>query len=335
MGRTEVNAVAAAICTRRVVANGLSFTVDEAGAGDRVALCLHGFPESRFSWRNQLPVLAAAGWRAVAPDLRGYGDSDRLSGRSPYRLDHLVADAAALFDACGARERLLVGHDWGAMIAWSFAIAQARPLDGLVVMNVPHPSIFRHALRHSGRQRARSWYIAAFQLPWLPEKVLTANRAWGVGQAIRGMAMDRGAFPPEVLDVYRRNACKPGAMTAMINYYRANAAAFSKAAPVSTIETPALMIWGEQDKALGLELTEDYAPLVADFTLARLPGVSHWVQQEAPQAVNASLLRWMGSRGLLDAPPVGGCRGAAEGDRQARPGGAAPPTGGMGVAQRY
>ncbi len=287
------------ITTRRLQANGLGFTVDEAGEGDAVALCLHGFPESRFSWRHQLPALAGAGWWAVAPDLRGYGDSDKPRGRAAYHLDHLVADVAALFDALGARKRLLIGHDWGAMVAWSYALGRGLPLDGLVVMNVPHPSVFRHALRHSWAQRRRSWYMGAFQLPWLPEAILGAGHAWGVGQAIRGMAVDRSAFPPDVLDVYRRNALKPGAMTAMINYYRANMAGLGDGGePTPVIETPTLMIWGEQDKALGLELTQGYGPLVSDFTLERLSGVSHWVQQEAPEQVNARLLGWLKTRGL-------------------------------------
>ncbi len=286
----------AAVTTCRVEANGLSFTVDEAGEGDAIALCLHGFPESRFSWRHQMPALVEAGWKAVAPDLRGYGDSDRPLGRAAYHLDHLVADAAALFDVYGARQRLLVGHDWGAMIAWTFALRQARPLDGLIVMNVPHPAIFKQVLQRSWAQRRRSWYMAAFQLPWLPEAVLTAGRAWGVGQAIRGMAVDKTAFPPQVLDVYRANGLKPGAMTAMVNYYRANMAGLG--AETALIQTPTLMIWGEQDTALGLELTDGYGPLVADFTLERLPGVSHWVQQEAPTEVNARLLSWLASRGL-------------------------------------
>ena len=289
-----------ALATRRVQANGLSFTVDEAGEGDAVALCLHGFPESRFSWRHQLPALAAAGWRAVAPDLRGYGDSDRPREREAYRLEHLVDDAAALFDALGARRRLLVGHDWGAMIAWTFALRQAAPLDGLVIMNVPHPAVFAHAMRHSWAQRRRSWYMAAFQLPWLPEAVMTAGRARAVEQAFLGMAADKSAFPPQVLDVYRDNALKPGAMKAMIDYYRANAVRSGRR-DWPRIEVPTLMVWGEADTALGLELTEGYGPLVSNFTLERLPGVSHWVQQEAPDAVNARLARWLGARGL--APP--------------------------------
>lgn len=291
-----------AVSTRRIEANGQSFMVDEAGAGDAVALCLHGFPECRFSWRFQLPALAAAGWRAVAPDLRGYGDSSQPEGRDAYRMEHLVADAAALFDALGARRRLLIGHDWGALIAWSVAMQRTRPLDGLVVMNVPHPAVFRCVLRRSWAQRGRSWYVGFFQLPWLPEALLTAGRARAVARAFSRMAIDKSAFPPEVLDRYRQNALRPGAMTAMLNYYRANFAGLSNnAAPSPMIEVPTLMIWGEADTALGLELTEGYGPYVADFTLERLPGVSHWVQQEAPDAVNARLLAWLGRRGLAGA----------------------------------
>ncbi len=291
----------AAVSTRRIQANGQVFAVDEAGEGDAVALCLHGFPECRYSWRFQLPALAAAGWRAVAPDLRGYGDTSRPEGRDAYRMTHLVADVAALFDACGARRRLLVGHDWGALIAWSFAMQRTRPLDGLVVMNVPHPAVFRRVLRHSWAQRGRSWYVGFFQLPWLPEALLTAGRARAVARAFSGMAVNKSAFPPDVLDRYRRNALLPGAMTAMINYYRANLAGLSDAAPSPMIEVPTLMIWGEADTALGLELTEGYAPYVADFTLERLPGVSHWVQQEAPEAVNARLLAWLDRHGRTGA----------------------------------
>ena len=298
--------MSAVISSRRIEANGQSFVVDEAGEGDAVALCLHGFPECRFSWRFQLPVLAAAGWRAVAPDLRGYGDSSRPEARDAYRIEHLVADAAALFDACGARRRLLVGHDWGAMIAWTFAMQRTRPLDGLVIMNVPHPAVFRHVLRHSWAQRRRSWYVAFFQLPRLPEALLTAGHARAVARAFSGMAVDKSAFPPDVLEHYRRNALLPGAMTAMLNYYRANFTNLSRDAAVAPmIEAPTLMIWGEEDTALGLELTEGYDPYVADFTLERLPGVSHWVQQEAPDAVNARLLAWLGRRGLAGAAGAG------------------------------
>lgn len=287
------------IRTRTVQANGLTFTIDEAGQGDDVALLLHGFPESRYSWRHQLPLLAQMGWRAVAPDLRGYGDSSRPKGRKAYRLEHLVEDTAGLFDAMGARRRLLIAHDWGALVAWVFAIEKRLPLDGLIIMNVPHPAAYARVIRQGPAQWLKSWYVMFFQLPVLPELALTAGGARAVGQAFRGMAVDKSRFPDAVLDHYRSNALQPGAVTAMVNYYRANLGALGHyGRPGPKIEVPTLMVWGEEDTALGVELTEGYEPLVADFTLERLPGVSHWVQQEAPEAVNERMARWLKAKGL-------------------------------------
>ncbi len=287
----------AEVTTRRIVANGLDFTIDECGWGDAVALCLHGFPESRWSWRYQLPVLAAHGWRAVAPDLRGYGDTTHPAGKAAYAIDRLVDDAAALFDALGAKRRLLVAHDWGGAIAWVFAMRQVRSLDGLIVMNLPHPAVFTRTLRTSAAQRRRSWYIAFFQLPVLPELMLGANDARAIGRAFSGMAVDKSAFPPAVTDHYRANALRPGALTAMINYYRANVRTIGRE-PIVPIDVPTLLIWGEADTALGVEMTEGYDGLVDDFTLVRLPGVSHWVQQEAPERVNAAMTAWLSAKRL-------------------------------------
>jgi pimeloyl-ACP methyl ester carboxylesterase len=287
------------ITTRTIEAGGLDFLVDEAGAGEDVALLLHGFPESRFSWRHQLPILADLGWRAVAPDLRGYGGSSRPAGREAYRIDLLVDDAVALFEALGARRRLLIGHDWGAMIAWVFAMRRRLPLEGLVIMNVPHPAVFARVMKTSWRQRLRSWYVAFFQLPVLPEALMTARGARAIANAFVGMAVDKSRFPPAVTDVYRANALIPGAMTAMIDYYRANADLIGRfSGDAEIIDTPTLMIWGEDDAAIGIETTEGYEPYVRDLTLRRLPGVSHWVQQEAPEAVGAILEAWLKERGL-------------------------------------
>ncbi|MFI4935418.1 MAG: alpha/beta fold hydrolase [Caulobacterales bacterium] len=284
-------------------AGGLSFAVDEAGAGDAVAILLHGFPESRFSWRHQLPMLADLGWRAIAPDTRGFGGSSRPSGVAAYKIDALMEDVAGLFDAAGARRRLLIGHDWGGIIAWAFAIAGRLPLDGLVVLNAPHPLVFGRLMRRSWRQRMRSWYMGAFQIPMLPEALLTARGAKAVGDAFTNEARDKARFPPEVTDVFRRNALIPGAATAMINYYRANVFDLARRleAGAQTIAAPTLMIWGEADSFMGVEATEGYEDFVPDFTLKRLPGVSHWVQQEAPEAVNAIIEGWLGKRGLAPA----------------------------------
>jgi pimeloyl-ACP methyl ester carboxylesterase len=283
------------IASRRIKANGQTFAIDVCGEGPDVALCLHGFPESRKSWRHQLPALAAQGWHAVAPDLRGYGDSSRPEGKAAYRIDNLVADAAALFDALGARRRLLIAHDWGAIIAWVFALRQARPLDGLVIMNVPHPRVFRDVLRSSWAQKRKSWYVAFFQLPGLPEALLGARGAQGIGRAFTDSAVNKANFPPDIIAHYRANAGQPGALTAMINYYRANFPGILDE-PVNVIATPTLMIWGEQDVALDITLTRGYGPLVKDFSLVTLPDASHWVQQDAPEAVNAALADWLGRK---------------------------------------
>jgi pimeloyl-ACP methyl ester carboxylesterase len=278
-------------------ANGLRFHVascePEAESG-RLALLLHGFPECWFSWRAQLPLLARLGWRAWAPDLRGYGESDRPPRVADYAIERLLDDVSGLIAGSGARETLLVGHDWGGVIAWYFAMRRPREIARLCVMNLPHPACMERALR--GRQLLRSWYALFFQLPWLPEKLLAAGDYRAIRQAFVGMAVDKSRFPQEVLDVYRDNAARPGALRAMLNYYRAllrGGSRRQRALGYPRIETPTLMIWGEEDRALGLETTYGTEQYVADLVLRTLPGVSHWVQQEAPETVNAMLEAWL------------------------------------------
>ncbi len=284
------------ITTRTVQANGFAFAVDEAGEGDRLALCLHGFPESRFSWRAQMPVLAALGYRVWAPDLRGYGETEpKPQDVDSYRMERLLEDVAALIDAAGAREVMLVAHDWGAAVAWTFAARKVRPLTRLVIMNVPHPAVFAQVLRRSPRQMLRSWYMAFFQIRGLPERMLLANDARAIRRAFSGMAKDKSRFSDAVLDRYARDAQRPGAMTGMINWYRAAARHpdFMRE-PWEKIEIPTLIVWGEADAALGVETLEGTEAYVTDLQIKRLPGVSHWVQQEAPEAVNAILADWIG-----------------------------------------
>ncbi|MAK81659.1 alpha/beta fold hydrolase [Phenylobacterium sp.] len=283
------------ISTRTVEANGFAFAVDEAGDGDRLALCLHGFPESRFSWRAQMPLLAELGYRVWAPDLRGYGETEpKPQDVDSYRMERLLEDVAALIDAAGAREVMLVAHDWGAAVAWTFAARKVRPLTRLIIMNVPHPAVFAQVLRRSPKQMLRSWYMAFFQIPGLPERLLLANDARAIRRAFSGMAKDKSRFPETVLDRYAADAQRPGAMTGMINWYRAAARHpdFMRE-PWAKIEIPTLVIWGEADAALGLETLEGTDAFVPDLQIKRLPGVSHWVQQEAPEVVNALMADWL------------------------------------------
>ncbi|HVP29336.1 MAG TPA: alpha/beta hydrolase [Myxococcota bacterium] len=281
-----------------VHANGLRFHVLAAGAGDRLAICLHGFPELAFSWRHQLPLLAELGYRAWAPDLRGYGKTDRPLGLQAYAIETLLDDVAGLIDASGAKETVLIAHDWGGVIAWYFALRRIRPLSRLVVMNLPHPAVFQRVLESGWRQRLRSWYVLFFQIPWLPEALLGARRAQAIVDVFRNMAIDKSRFPDEVLEVYRRAALEPGALTAMVNYYRAlvrgGGAERQRSLGFPRIDVPVLLVWGEHDSALGKELTIGTEQHVSDFTLRLLPNASHWVQQDAPDEVNAILREWLG-----------------------------------------
>jgi len=283
-----------------VSANGLSFEVFTAGdpTSERLALLLHGFPEHAYAWRHQLPLLARLGYRVWAPNQRGYGRSSKPQGVASYRIEHLLADVAGLIDAAGKRSVTLVAHDWGGLVAWEFAARRVRPLERLVIMNVPHPMRFREELAGNPAQRRRSLYAAFFQLPWLPEWFFRRRGAAAIEQAFRGMAIDKSRFPDDALAVFRENVLQPGAITAMLNWYRAAGRHFgalgaqgSAAYPV--IETPTLLIWGEADVALGKETTFGTERWVKDLTVRYLPRVSHWVQQEAPEAVNEILERWL------------------------------------------
>lgn len=281
------------ITQRFVEANGLRFELAECGSGDRLALMLHGFPELNYSWRHQMPMLAEKGWRVWAPNMRGYGATSRPEGVQAYRIDRLVEDVAALIDASGAKEVLLIAHDWGALVAWNFAIRKIRPLTRLVIMNVPHPKCAEREIRHWYQLR-KSWYIFFFQLPFLPERFMIANGARAVKGAFYNSARDKSRFPRDVLQTYADAALRPGAMTAMLNYYRA----LLRNPDIGRIgdgrvEVPTLMVWGEEDLAIDIRCTDGTEQWVPKLELHRLPGVSHWVQQDAPEKLNAILEAWL------------------------------------------
>jgi pimeloyl-ACP methyl ester carboxylesterase len=294
-----------AIQYETVRANGIDFNVAIAGSGERLALFLHGFPESSFSWRYQMPLLARLGYRAWAPDLRGYGASSRPAGVKAYALEELEGDVAALIEASGATEVVLIGHDWGALIAWYYAMFGRLPISRLIIMNVPHPALAEKGLR-TMRQLAKSWYIFFFQLPKIPEWVLARHGCEAIGRAFRGMAVDKSRFPDEVLRHYQDAAAQPGALTAMLNYYRAliRGLARNRRRGTPHINTPTLMLWGEVDSALGKELTYGTDRYVSRLTLRYLPNVSHWVQQEAPETVNAMIEAWLLGKSVPQAPGV-------------------------------
>ncbi len=263
----------------------------EAGQGPLVLL-LHGFPEFWYEWRHQLPALAAMGFRAVAPDLRGYNLSEKPRGIGSYRIEQLVGDVQGLIRHLGAERAHVVGHDWGGLVAWWLAMLAPERIDRLVIINAPHPDAFRRELM-TPQQMVRSWYAAAFQVPVLPEAAFRANGYGLLEQIFRASSVRPGAYSDQDIRRYQEAAARPGALTAMINYYRA--AARYPSPPTRTIPHPTLLIWGEQDQALSIRLTEGLEPWVPAIRIERIPDVSHWVPAEASDRVNALL------RGFLSA----------------------------------
>lgn len=264
----------------------------EAGAGPLVVL-LHGFPEFWYGWRAQIPALAAAGFRVVAPDMRGYNLSSRPGGVAAYDMHHLTADVRELIHERGAERARLVGHDWGAAVAWATASAHPDLVERLAILNVPHPRRLLQGLR-TGRQLRKSWYLFFFQLPWLPERLVGLNRWQGFRDLFAHDARP-GTFTAVDIERYVEAWSRPGAATAMINYYRA---AFGQSLRRATggvrpVVAPTLVIWGEHDRHLGAELAEPEPRDVPNLDRVERLNASHWVQHDEPETVNRLLIEFL------------------------------------------
>jgi pimeloyl-ACP methyl ester carboxylesterase len=274
--------------------NGIRMHYVTQGEGPLVVL-LHGFPEFWYSWRFQIPALAQQGYRVVAPDLRGYNETEKP--KRGYDIPTLLRDIAGLITALGEKQAIIVGHDWGGVLAWQFAINYPQMTQLLVVLNAPHPGAMQRELRRPGQLR-KSWYIFAFQLPWLPEYMLSRNNANAIGRMLRGAALQKEAFPRSETAKYQQAMSKPGAMTAALNYYRQlfRHGLLRHSGHTRRIDAPTLLIWGEHDIALGIELTHNLDEWVPDLTIRYLADSGHWVQQEQPEKVNRYLLDFLAAR---------------------------------------
>lgn len=259
--------------------------------GELVVL-LHGFPDFWYGWRKQLPALAAAGYRVIAPDQRGYNSSDKPPGRKAYGIETLAGDVLALMDALGHARAHVVGHDWGAIIAWYLAIRHPSRVASMVAMNVPHPLVMDRHLRRDPLQVARSWYIFFFQLPLVPEWLLRRRDARPFARFIAESA-NPGSFPEEVLDIYRKAWLQPGAMTAMLGWYRGVLAARPPVPRDVRVRAPALVIWGANDLVLERSMAAESVELCDRGGLELIAGASHWVKDDAPDRVNALLLGFL------------------------------------------
>jgi pimeloyl-ACP methyl ester carboxylesterase len=286
------------IIERKVTANGLSFELLECGTGDRLVLCLHGFPSHARCWNAQLPALANAGYRVWAPSLRGYGESSRPSRPADYTVDSLLADIAGLIDAAAANTVTIVAHDWGGLLAWLFSARKMRAVERLVILNAPHPACAAVAYR-KWRQMRKGWYIMAFQIPGLPDVLLGANHAWGIGKLLRWSSGAATVFSEPQIAFYRERAARPGAVTAMLNWYRGLTRGgvpdeLKGHYPVSA--TPTLIIWGDADVALDQSCIAGVEAYVPNVIIRHLPGVSHWVQEQEPDTVNRMLTAFLSGR---------------------------------------
>lgn len=271
---------------RDILTNGIRMHYVTQGSGPLIVL-LHGFPEYWYSWRFQIPFLAERGYTVVAPDLRGYNDTDKP--RHGYDIPTLLRDIQGLISGLGFEKAIVIGHDWGGALAWSFASRYPEMTERLIILNAPHPEAMKRELR-TFRQLRKSWYIFFFQIPWLPEWSLGQRHARRIGNMLYASAVQKQAFPYEVTNHYRDAMSKPGALTAALNYYRQllRRDIWGSTGNVgrTQISAPTLLIWGEQDIALGLELTEHLDPWVRQLTVKRIPDSGHWVQQEKPELVN-------------------------------------------------
>jgi pimeloyl-ACP methyl ester carboxylesterase len=262
----------------------------EEGEGPLVVL-LHGFPELWYSWRKQIPALAAAGFRVIAPDLPGYNDSSKPKDIAAYHPLAIARDIAGLIAQSGDVPCAVVGHDWGGLAAWLLAMCHSDVVSRLVVMNSPHPVPYGRELRSSSSQKLRAAYQLFFAMPLLPRLVVRPLLA----PVMRRMAR----LTDEELAEYRTSWRKQRATQSMLNYYRALKRYRGELrAVIKRIDVPTMLIWGERDPVFIRATSENFSEWVPDLRVERLPEAGHFVQSEAPEKVNELLIAFLKSEGL-------------------------------------
>ena len=273
--------------------NGIQLHTMMAGpqSGPPVIL-LHGFPENWRCWIRQLPDLVQSGCRVIIPDQRGYNLSDKPQGVKNYRISELTNDILGVIDALDYEKVNLVGHDWGAAVAWMLAYKYPERLHRLGILNVPHPIVMKRFLQRDFEQLRRSWYIFFFQLPWLPEAGLRANDWRGAAHAMCGSGKIH-TFTNEDIEKYKEAWSQPGAMTAMLNWYRAAARYPGQIPKEMRIRVPTLMMWGMKDFALSHRMARPSMDYCDDGRLIFFPEATHWIQREEADEVNRHLLEFV------------------------------------------
>lgn len=288
---------------KKIEANGHPFEIYEAGSGDRLALCLHGFPEHAVSWHAQVPTLLKLGYKVWAPNQRGYGNSYRPDNVAEYKIDKLVEDVAGIIDASGAKSVTLLAHDWGAMIAWFFAMRKKRTLEKLVILNIPHPGpLSEHFI---GPQMFKSWYIYYFLIPGLAETGMSRGGGKRLKKLFERTAKHPEHISDEEMKLYMENVSTKERARCLLNWYRANFpfGFIEEMKNMPVIETPTFLLWGEDDVALTKETSYGTDKYVKNLTVRYLKGVSHWIQQDAPELCNMMIEDYLSGKEVPEYVP--------------------------------
>jgi pimeloyl-ACP methyl ester carboxylesterase len=272
--------------------NGIRLHVVQSGSRyGPLVIFLHGFPEFWYGWRQQIQPLADAGLRVWLPDQRGYNLSDKPNGIAAYCLDELAKDVIGLIDSAGVDQCFLVGHDWGGTVAWWVALCYPDRLRKLAILNMPHPAVMLRSLTRSLAQIRRSWYVFAFQVPLLTEAILRNDDYDLLVKALMSGSMP-GSFTAQDLDSYRQSWWRKGAITGMLNWYRAVVRMPLNMSRDLRIKVPTLLLWGAQDVSLDREMAQSSLDLCDVGRLVIFENSNHWVQHDAAESVNKHLLEF-------------------------------------------
>ena len=267
-----------------------------AGPRDgRLVVLLHGFPELWYGWRRSIAPLARAGFRVLAPDQRGYADSDKPKGIGAYEIDELARDLIGLIDASSRERAIVVGHDWGGAVAWWAAMTHSERIEKLAVVNVPHPLAMAERIKRLGPQLRRSWYMLFFQLPLLPERSIRSDGGLRFFEAMRRNALP-GAFTDADRDTYLEAWNKPRALESMLAWYRAAPRMLSRPPSSQRIDAPTLIVWGRKDRFLGWEMIMDSVAYCENARVRIFDHATHFAQHEEPERVNELFLEFFTDR---------------------------------------
>lgn len=285
--------IASSIVHQTIVINGIRLHLVTGGDPNApLVLLLHGFPEYWYGWRYQIDPLIQAGYRVVVPDQRGYNLSEKPRELHEYTIAKLIGDAEGLIDWAGAEKATVIGHDWGAIVAWWLAILRPERVHQLAILNVPHPYLFAKTIKTDLRQTLRSWYTLFFQIPNLPEWTISLGRGQFFANTLK-MTANPNTFSDADIEDYRRTWMQPDAIRSMLMWYRAYAQLPPQFPPDKRIQLPVRMIWGVKDIALIEEMAQASIELCDQGELFKLPDATHWVQHDQPARVNQLLLEFL------------------------------------------